>query len=139
MLKLARRLLAGEAARAGWSHGDVEQAVRACENMRVPLTKLIGSAGFSSLLSRAVALAKRQAPWLEGLRVEADGSLAGLEELQPDSGAPEAARHGGAILVAELLGLLVTFIGQPLTLGLVHEAWPDASLETMTPGIEENP
>jgi len=136
MLSLARRLLAGEPAGVESSRGQADQAVRACEKMRVPLTKLIGAAGFASLMSRALALAKRQAPSLEGLRVEADGTLSGLNDPQPDSGAPDAAQHTGPILLAELLGLLVTFIGQPLTLGLLREAWPDASLETMTPGTE---
>ena len=126
---LARQLLAGELARVESSHGDADQAVLACEKLRVPLTKLIGAAGFSSLLSRALALAKRQAPSLEGLRVGSDGLLTGFNEVRQDSGAAEAARDWGVVLVAELLGLLVTLIGQPLTLSLVREAWPDASLD----------
>lgn len=136
---LARRLVASELARVSLSLGDADQAVRACEKLRVPLTRLAGAAGFSSLLSRALVLAKRQAPSLEGLRVEADGSLGGFTEGQHDSGAAEAARHGGVVLVAELLGLLVTFIGQPLTLSLVREAWPDVFVETITPSSEETP
>ena len=136
---LARRVVASELARVSSSHGDPDRAVRACEKLRVPLTRLAGAAGFSSLLSRALVLAKRQAPSLEGLRVEADGSLAGFTEGQRDSGAAEAARYGGVVLVAELLGLLVTFIGQPLTLSLVREAWPDASVETITLSSEETP
>ena len=134
---LARGLLAREPEGGEPSHGDMGRAVRACEKLRVPLTKLIGVAGFASLLSRAMALAKRQAPSLEGLRVEADGSLAGFNEVQQDSGAAEAARHAGVVLVAELLGLLVTFIGQPLTLTVVREAWPDATVETMIPSTEK--
>ena len=56
------------------SNDDADQVVRACEKLRVPLTRLAGTTGFSSLLSRALALAMRQAPSLERLRVEADGS-----------------------------------------------------------------
>ena len=119
------------------SQGDAGQAVRACEKLRAPLAKLIGAAGFASLLSRALALAKRQAPSLEGLRVEADGLLAGSNEVPQDSDALEGARHGGVVLVAELLGLLVTFIGEPLTLSLVREAWPDALVETTALSNEE--
>jgi hypothetical protein len=33
------------------------------------------------------------------------------------------------VIIAQLLELLVTFIGQPLTLRIVHESWPDASLD----------
>src|SRR5688500_4805561 len=86
---LARQLVASELARASSSHGDADQAVRACEKLCVPLTKLIGAAGFASLLSRALALAKRQAPSLEGLRVNTDGALEGCNEIQSDSGAAE--------------------------------------------------
>ena len=35
---------------------------------------------------------------------------------------PEAA----VALAARLLGLLVTFLGEPITLRLVRDAWPDA-------------
>ena len=31
-------------------------------------------------------------------------------------------------IITYLLGLLVTFIGEPLTLRLVRDAWPDADL-----------
>jgi hypothetical protein len=136
---LARQLLAGEQARGESAHGDSDYIVRVCGKLRVPLSKLAGAAGFSSLLSRALALARRQAPSLEKLRVGADGSLMGFEAIQGDSDAAEAARHGGLVLLAELLGLLVTFIGQPLTLRLVHEAWPDLSLENMSVSTKEKP
>ena len=32
-------------------------------------------------------------------------------------------------IIAHLLGLLMTFIGEPLTLRLVREAWPDVLLD----------
>ncbi|HVK09314.1 MAG TPA: hypothetical protein VM597_11100, partial [Gemmataceae bacterium] len=38
-----------------------------------------------------------------------------------------AGSEGGVEVVAHLLGLLVTFIGEPLTLRLVRDAWPDVS------------
>jgi hypothetical protein len=38
----------------------------------------------------------------------------------------EQARDEGAILIAQLLGLLLTFIGEGLTLRLVHDVWPEA-------------
>ena len=134
--RLARYLLGGELSCIQSSNGGPGQAVRACEKLRVPLTKFAGAAGFSSLLSRALTLARRQAPSLERLRVDADGSLAGFSEIQHDA---EAAREGGVVLVAEFLGLLVTFIGERLTLSLVREAWPDAPVEIMTLNAEEKP
>jgi hypothetical protein len=58
--------------------------------------------------------------------LDPDGSLAGLESVASDTagGGPEAAVG----IIAHLLGLLETFIGEPLTLRLVREAWPDVSL-----------
>ena len=134
---VARQLLAGELARAGSAHGDVGQAVQAIEKLRVALTKLAGAAGFSSLLSRALTMAKRRAPSLEGLRVGADGSLEGFKEQDLD--AAESTRHGGVVLLSELLGLLVTLVGEPMTLTLVRDVWPDVPMETLTPDPEERP
>lgn len=134
---LARVLIAGEPAGAAAPYGEVGRAVRACEKLRTPLTKLAGAAGYASLLSRALVLAGRQAPSLSGLRVQADGSLAGWEQGQDAPAPPDAAPEGGAVLLAELLGLLVTFIGEPLMLSLVREAWPDASHSKPTRRPEE--
>lgn len=107
--------------------------MRACDKLRIPVTRLAGAAGFSSLLSRALMMAKRQVPELAGLRVSADGSLEGFQEISRNRNAVEAVRHQGAALLAELLGLLVTLIGESLTLSLVSEAWPDLALEALTP------
>jgi hypothetical protein len=38
----------------------------------------------------------------------------------------EQASDGGAILIAQLIGLLLTFIGEGLTLRLVQDVWPEA-------------
>ena len=118
---LARRLIALEAARDP-SDGLVGAAVPACEKLRVPLARLVGVAGFRSLLSRALAMAKAEVPSLETLQVRPDGSLEDLDEV----GRPQDA-EAGAVVLAQLLGLLVTFIGEPLMLRLVSDAWPDAA------------
>jgi hypothetical protein len=128
---LARQLLADEPARVEHANGDPGRAVQAVAKLRVPLAKLIGAAGFSSLLARALSLAQRQAPSLKGVRVQPNGSLVGFDAVHRDSS------DGGVILVAELLDLLVTFIGQPMTLSLVREVWPDASIDAVTPRTEE--
>ncbi|HEX5453228.1 MAG TPA: hypothetical protein VFX06_05495 [Stellaceae bacterium] len=86
---------------------------------------MAGVAGFRSLLSRALALADGEIRWLKAVHVDANGSLEGLDEAQLSDA--EIA-EGEAVLVAHLLGLLVTFIGEALTLHLLHEAWPEASL-----------
>ena len=60
------------------------------------------------------------------VQVAADGSLKGLDELEPQID-QEQARDEGAVLIAQLLGLLVTFIGEGLTLRLVQDVWPEAA------------
>jgi hypothetical protein len=67
--------------------------------------------------------------WLRAVRVNADGTLERLdEEAKVD---PEEIVEGNAILLAQLLGLLVAFIGEKLTLRVVHEAWPELSLNDL--------
>ena len=124
---LARRLLAVEAASKCAPNAHVHEAVRVCEKLRISLTRFAGSDGFASLLRRALTLARADEPLVETIKVKPDGSLEGLEALAADTtnGGPEAA----VAITAHLLGLLVTFIGEPLTLRLVREAWPDATLD----------
>ncbi len=112
--------------------------MRVCEKLRLPLSKLAGVAGFRSLLSRALALAKAEVPSLVAVHVGADGSLAGLDGPGHDQDAGAGGR-AGVVVVAQLLGLLVTFIGEPLTLRLVRDAWPNASVAGMDAGSEEGP
>jgi hypothetical protein len=126
---LARRLIAMEVARDP-SDGLVGAAVRACEKLRVPLGKLAGVAGFRSLMTRAMALATLEVPWLDSVQVRADGSLEEFDAARSQQGAAQGG-EAGAVVVAQLLGLLVTFIGEPLTLRLVRDAWPDASVSEM--------
>jgi hypothetical protein len=60
--------------------------------------------------------------------VAADGSLQGLDELGPQID-KEQAREGGAILIAQLIELLLTFIGEGLTLRMIQDAWPEAAFD----------
>jgi hypothetical protein len=53
--------------------------------------------------------------------------MEGLEALASEDA--EAGVEAGAAITGHLLGLLVTFIGEPITLRLVRDAWPDASLD----------
>ncbi len=128
---LARRLLALEApldTRLQATGGD---AIRVCEKLRVPLAKLAGKAGYHSLISRAIAIAKANAPALGPVEVRLDGSLEGFDKIGEND-----ADAGVAVLV-HLLDLLVTFIGEPVTLGMVRDAWPDASLEKTNSSAEQ--
>ena len=96
-----------------------------------------------SLLSRALVLAKAEVPALKVVQVSPDGSLAGFEEIKPDPDAgehdAEALAKGRVVLVAHLLGLLATFVGESLTRRLACDAWPDASLDSTDLKQEEKP
>ena len=125
MRGLARRLLAAEALLPPASHQHVHEAVRVCDKLRVSLTRFAGADGFASLLARSLSLARAEVPSLNRITVKPDCSMDGLEALAAEEadGGVEAV----AALAAHLLGLLVTFIGEPLTLRVVREGWPDES------------
>jgi len=128
---LARRIVAIESARAKAGGTQVDEAVLTCAKLQVTLSKFTGPAGFLSLLSRALVLAKADVASFSIVQVRADGSLGGFDEFNQDQDAGELA-NGRVVLVAHLLGLLATFIGESLTLRLARDAWPDASIDTDT-------
>jgi hypothetical protein len=121
VLDLARRLLAYEAAN-GNSYEKTSGLRQVSEKFRLPLSALVGAIGFHALLSQALTLAKAHSAALSVARVKADGTLEGLSEVHDDKTV-----EASAILIAQLLGLLVTFIGEKLTMRLVQEIWPDLS------------
>ena len=115
---LAQRLIANEGAAGNTSEPMELAAFRVCETLRRPVCALAGLPGFRSLLSRALTLAVAEAPCLSAVRVAADGSLQGLDELERQIDKDQV-REGGVILIAQLLGLLLTFIGETMTSRLV--------------------
>ena len=119
---LARRLLAANQSTAG-PHG--QEAVLVSERLRVALTEVTGADGYAALLRRALALASAEAPALRCATVNADGRLQGLEQLASHEGS--VSRAAAVAISAHLLGLLVTFVGEDLTLRLVRVAWPGAT------------
>ena len=133
---LAERLIANEGAAGNTSEPMEFAAFRVCETLRRPVCALAGVPGFRSLLSRALALAVVEAPILSAVQVAADGSLHGLDELgrQIDK---DQVREGGVILIAQLLGLLLTFIGEGLTLRLVQDVWPESAFDDRDSGKEK--
>lgn len=97
-------------------------AVRVADKLRVSLTRFVGQDGFTALQRRAVALARADVPSLRTVKVTAEGRLEGIEEVDNSGEAASA-------ITSRLLGLFVTFIGEPLTLSLLREAFPDAVRE----------
>ena len=135
MRNLAKRLIADEA------RGNKPAATKtpvdfdACEKLRPNLATFMGNAGFSALLSRALALARAEVSWLRAVQVKADGALECVEKLHAQLD-PDELFEGRVVLLAQLLGLLVAFIGENLTLRVVREVWPQAPLDDLDLGNE---
>ncbi len=108
------------------------------EKLRITLTKFAGSEGFASLLRRALVLASVEVPSLQSVKIGADGRLQGFEQIVADKGAGGAADEAAVAITAHLLGLQVTFIGEPLTLRLERWAWPGTVMDEDHSGIEAN-
>ena len=119
MRDLARRLLATSQTASG---PHVDEAVAVIEKLRVTLTKFAGADGFASLLRRALVLASADVPSLQIVKIGADGRLEGFEQIVADKATGGAGGEAAVAITAHLLGLLVTFIGEPLTLRLVRAA-----------------
>ena len=138
---LAERLIAYEMSGNKSSETKTSAAFFVVEKLRPQLVALLGNVGFSALLSRALALANAEVPWLRAVHVKSDGSLEGLAELESQVDLEEIV-EGSVVLFAQLLGLLVAFIGGSLTLRLVREIWPKITLNDVDFGSgdkNENP
>ena len=130
MQDIAERLIAYETMANRSSAAKIPVACLVSQKLHPPLATLMGNTGFRSLLSRALALAGTDVAWLRAAHVKSDGSLAGLDELETQVD-PDEMVEGCVVLLAQLLGLLVTFIGANLTLRLVREVWPKLSLDEL--------
>lgn len=114
MRELVRRLVSS----------PVQDATLLDANLRNVLTQLVGADGFAALLRRALALAATELPALQGATVGTDGQLHGNEHIVSQ---PGTARDEAAVAIAEnLVELLVTLIGEPLTQRLVRQACPES-------------
>jgi len=130
MRDFARRLMALEAAVNKNSDSKTPATFHVCEKLRPSLATMMGNAGFQALLSYALALAIKEVACLRAVHVNVDGSLEGLVELKEQVD-PERIIEGKIVLIAQLLGLMVVFIGEGLTVRLVCEVWPKVSLNNL--------
>ena len=135
MRNFAKRLIAYETrGNRSFETKKTPAAFHVCDKLRAHLSTFLGNAGFRALLARALALAVAEVAWLRAMHVKADGSLEGLDELEAQVD-PNEIFEGCVVLLAQLLGLLVAFIGEDLTLRLVREVWPQLSLNNLDVGI----
>lgn len=117
---LARILVAREAKESVTSLHSEPATVRAYERLRRQLGAPVGADGFQALASRALALAKSQSPRLNRVQVTTNGVLLGLGDIEPEPAGGEDG-EAGIILIAQLLGLLLAFLGEATTLRLIED------------------
>ncbi len=130
MRDFAESLIAYETKVNKPSETESASVFRVCEKLRPQLATLMGNAGSRALLSRALALASAEVSWLRAVHVKTDGSFEGLDELQAQLD-PDEFSEGRVVLLAQLLGLLVAFIGESLMLQLVRDVWPKLPIKNL--------
>ena len=127
MRNVAERLIAYEAKESKSSRTPPSADFAVIVKLRSPFATLMGDGGFRALLSRALALTHGEIPELRAVTLKADGSVELQESTEKSSAHRELIAQGRLVLLAHLLGLLVAFIGENLTLQLLLEIWPKLS------------
>ena len=127
MRSFAKRLIDSEALSNTSSAAQTAAAFPVIDKLRPHLATLMGHGGVRALLSRALLLATAEVSWLRAVQVNADGGLEGFEELGSQLD-PSEFFEGRVVLLAQLFGLLVAFIGPSLTSSLTGEMWPQIPL-----------
>jgi hypothetical protein len=123
---LARQIFAREAKRSR-APGTLAEAMEvSCRRLHERLDPLIGAGGFRAILARALHLAKKESPLLQDVEVEEHPACAlkGLQEVVKGRDASPA-NEAFALVLANIVWLLVTFIGEDIALGLIQEVWPE--------------
>jgi hypothetical protein len=95
-------------------------AMQVFEKLKKPLTLLSGDAGFQSLLSRSLSLAQEDEPRLQQIKTNKAGSI----ERRDTTSAIEEFDGCGKTLIVHFLGLLITFVGEDITMQILEDIWP---------------
>ena len=127
MRSFAKRLVDSEGHSNTSSAAQTAVAFPVADKLRPQLAMLMGQDGVKALLSRSLVLATTEVSWLGAVQINADGDLEWVEALGSQPNAAEFL-EGRVVLLAQLIGLLVAFIGPGLTSSLVGEIWPQIPL-----------
>ena len=131
--QLALKVLAQHAGSAPSAEALVAAVRRAYDDLARVSAPLIGQVGVDALTGRALHLAQQAHPWLVRTR-EPEHWKGPLDQMvfcleQQD---PAVATEAAGAVFGTLTELLVSFIGEPLSVGLLRQAWPDAFDEART-------
>jgi len=117
---LARSLVVREAGASTTSLHTEPATVRVYDRLRRQFSAPVGADAFQVLASRALALARSESRRLSAVQITANGGLSGLGEIESQTDTDKDGEVG-VMLIAQLLGLFVTFLGEATTLRLIEE------------------
>jgi hypothetical protein len=117
----ARKLIASEVNADPPSAQNEGATLRVYEKLRSQFCAPVGADAFQALVSRALSLAKSQSPDLSAVIVTANGDLRGFAEIETPLGTVEAGEVG-IILIAQMLRLFITLLGEAATVRLIEDA-----------------
>jgi hypothetical protein len=136
--ELALRLFEHEARNSGNSDDPVKWIELCCQRLHDRLDRLIGPGGFRALLNRALYLAKKKYVWLEGVGIENYPGCEFKDLREAVKGQkPATVKEACTFILANVIWLLVTFIGEDITIGLIQEAWPDVRTDIAASSSKE--
>ncbi|MEQ1838836.1 MAG: hypothetical protein ABL994_00385 [Verrucomicrobiales bacterium] len=121
---IASRIILHESERSRSLESGSPAELQIPERLRPHLTTLMGIGGYRALLMRSLALASPEIPWMRSVKVSVDGFVEGFLP-QVETLSSREIQEGRVELGAQLIGLLVAFIGEKLTLQLLTEVWPE--------------
>jgi len=104
--------------------------LRVYEKLRRQFCAPVGADAFQALVSRALSLAKSQFPCLSPVSITANGGLRGLGEVETPLSTVQDGEVG-IILIAQMLRLFITLLGEAATVRLIEDASlrPEAKAE----------
>ena len=103
-----------------------DAAERACQKLSRRLARLVTVDGYRALLWRSLQVARREFPSLAGISAgsQSEACLAGLASVDD---VDTANLHAALTeVLAGVVGLLTTFIGNELAIQVVRDVWPEA-------------
>ena len=115
----ARNLIAAEAD-ATTAQNELA-TLRVYERLRLQFRAPVGVDAFQALASRALSVARSQFPILSAASITANGDLRGFGEVEVPLNSSEE-REVGIILIAQMLRLLLTLLGETATVRLIEDA-----------------
>jgi len=125
--QIALKALAQREGSAAGAAAVADAAQHAYDDLTRVAAPLIGQVGIDALTGRSLYLLQRNYQWLAVTRDP--GSWAGpfaqvISCVKQQT--PAVGMEATGAMLATLVGLVATLIGEPLTTRLLQEAWPDA-------------